>query len=308
MTVAEALAGQPLRIEPLPRIYLACPLTNLSVGRRGNVGLTLEVVRATVEAVTFGDHADGDSWPVSLYAPYDHSAPWKEDGLSPAGVHERNLSALLDSDGLIVVADEAASAGVGQEIEWASRAGIPVLYLATGKASRQIAGTPADIVCVAYGEDIATMKAQLANWLRPRRSQFYAGPRRRANRALRYAAVTSRLNDAWRASRDPTGTAARCGLHPNFISNTLAHPARVALLAADTLSLLCAELEVRLPGATAQLNLRQTRAWLLATESAALDQHAAERLRMLGLAAQQHDPGIDLETPTAWIGLHARHA
>lgn len=308
MTVAEVLAAQPVPGEPLPRIYLACPLTSLTADRRARIGLTLEVVRTTVEAVTFGDHADGDGWPVSLYAPYDDSAPWKDDGLAPTAVHEKNLSALLDSDGLIVVADEAASAGVGQEIEWACRAGLPVLYLTIGKASRQIAGTPAHIICVPYGDDIATMKAQLTNWLRARRSQIYSGPRRRANRALRYASLTSRLNDAWQRTADPTGTAARCGLHPNFIPSVLAHPARVALIAADTLSLMCAELGVRPPGATGQLSLRQTRAWLLASESAGWDEGTAERLRVLGLAAQQQDPGLDLETPTAWVGLHDLHA
>lgn len=289
---------------PLPRIYLACALTNLCEARRGTVGLTLALVRATIEAVTFEDHTAGEQWPVAVYAPYDNSAPWSKDGLSASGVYERNLSELLDSDALVVVADKAGSAGVGQEIEWATRAGLPILYLATDSASRQIAGTPAHITCVTHRDDAETLRAQLGNWLRQTRHRIEAGPLRRDNRALRYSSLTSRLQKAWRESPDPTGTAARCSLHPTFIESVLSHPARVALLAADTLSLLCAELGVRPPGATGQLGIRATRAWLLAAQEAAWDDRTAERMRMVSLAAQQQNRDVDLDTPAAWLELH----
>lgn len=308
MTITETLPTEPTPVEPLPRIYLACPLTNLAPARRGTVGLTIDVIRTTVEAVTFNDHAAGDRWPVSLYAPYNYSAPWNNDGLSSSAVYEKNLTELLDSDALIVVADQGASAGVGQEIEWASRSGLPILYLTTTTASRQIAGTPAHITCVAYGDDTTTMKAQLTNWLRASRLRIEAGPRRRDNRALRYASLTGRLDKAWRSTGDPTSTAARCNLHPNFISSVLANPARVALIAADTLSLLCAELGVRPPGANGQLRLHATRAWMAATETHGWDDRAAERLRMLGLAAQQQNAALDLDTSQSWVDLHAQHA
>src|SRR5205809_6287296 len=103
----------------VPRIYLASPLTNLSNEERRCLGSEISLVKVLIEQLTVGDRVEGEVWPVGVYAPIDHTAPWKGDSLSPSQVYERNLTELLDSDALIVLADRAASAGVGQEIEGA---------------------------------------------------------------------------------------------------------------------------------------------------------------------------------------------
>ena len=78
-------------------------------------------------------------WPID--APIDYSAPWKQDGLSPDDVYRKNLDAIHASDALIAFGENGASAGVGQELEWAIRLGIPILYLTADRVvSRQIQG------------------------------------------------------------------------------------------------------------------------------------------------------------------------
>jgi len=290
-----------------PRVYLASPLTNLSYGQRRCLGSEIALVKACIEQFTIGDRVEGERWPVGLYVPFDNTAPWKKDGLGASQVYERNLAELLDSDALIVLADRAASAGVGQEIEWAARAGMPVLYLSGSESiSRQIQGIPASITCVAYGHDSDTLTAQLANFLRQWRTRIQDGPRRRASRRLRYESLTSRLRAAWTTASDPTGIAARSSLHPNLIHMTLADPARVALMPIDTASMLCAELGVRLPASSAQLSIKATRALILTAIEESWPDETIERIRIHGLAATAREPGIDLDTLDAWRDLRAQ--
>jgi hypothetical protein len=142
----------------VPRIYLASPLTNLQREERISLLSQVENVKSRIDRMTVGDRADGEGWPVSVYAPIEHTAPWQADGLSAADVYQRNLTELLDSDALIVIAARAASAGVGQEIEWAARAPMPILYLSSGNSiSRQIAGIPAAITVQTYGDDYSLL-------------------------------------------------------------------------------------------------------------------------------------------------------
>jgi hypothetical protein len=164
MTITETLPAEPMPVEPVPRIYLACPLTNLALARRGTVGLTIDVIRTSVEAVTFNATLPATAGPSRCTRRTTTPPPGTSDGLSSSAVYEKNLTELLESDALIVVADQGASAGVGQEIEWASRAGLPILYLTTPTASRQIAGIPAHITCVAYGDDITTCETTSHRW------------------------------------------------------------------------------------------------------------------------------------------------
>jgi hypothetical protein len=309
MTSPSSAPDPVVGIEPaMPRIYIGCPLTNLEPDRQRSLGTTLDVIKSAVHAVTLGDRASGDEWPVALYVPYEQTAPWKTEGLGALAIYERNYTEVLDSDALIVLADFAASAGVGQEIEWATRAGIPVLYVAPQPPSRQIRGHPALVTYVAYGMDIDTLKAGVTRWLRQSKLRIQAGPLRRHNRALAYTSLTERLTAAWQAAPDPTGAAARCNLQPGFVDSVLAHPARVALLPVETLALVCAELRINQATATRQLSLRATRAWLAAVNAHNWDESTAERLRTLGLAEMRQNPGSDLETPAAWVALHIGRA
>jgi hypothetical protein len=290
----------------VPRIYLASPLTNLSNEERRCLGSEISLVKVLIEQLTVGDRVEGEVWPVGVYAPIDHTAPWKGDSLSPSQVYERNLTELLDSDALIVLADRAASAGVGQEIEWAARSGIPILYLSSAASvSRQIAGIPAFITCVPYNHDSATLAAHVDNFVRKWRAFIQDAPRRRASRRLRFEPLVSRLRAAWTTANDPTGISARCGLHPNFIHMALADPARVAFMPIDMISMLCAELGVRLHGPSNQLSIRATRALILTAIEDSWSDETIARMRIYGLAATAREPATDLDTLDAWRNLHS---
>jgi hypothetical protein len=295
--------AEPVALD-LPRIYLACPLTNLRADRRRVLSSEAEQVKSCIERITVGDRIDAEMWPVTVYAPLDNTAPWLEDGLSPASVYARNFAEVLDSDAVIVLADDAASAGVGQEVEWASRLGVPILYLSSGPTvSRQIEGTPALIRCVAYKSDSATLSAHVAKFLRDNRTRIIDGPRRRASRRLRFETPCTQLRHRWHSCADPTGVAARCALQPAVVDLALADPARVAMLSADTLTMLCAELRVALSPAMRQLPVRAVRALILTAEADGWSDLTVERLRLHALAAVVADPHVDLDTLDAWRRL-----
>jgi hypothetical protein len=301
VTTEHAVVG----MRELPRIYLACPLTNLTEHRKRTLKSEVSQVKMSIERLTVNDRVADEIWPVAVYAPIEHTAPWCGDGLSPVSIYMGNFSQVLDSDAVIVLADQAASAGVGQELEWAARIGIPVLYLSSSKRiSRQIAGIPAAITCVAYNSDSDTLAAQIENFLRNNRTRIEDGPRRRASRRLRFEPLAAQLRQRWYTATDRTGIAARCLLSPILIDMTLEDTARVAFLSADSLSLLCAELAVALSPSTRQLSIPATRALILAAVTDAWPDDVVQRLRLHALAAAALDPDLDLATPDAWRRQH----
>jgi hypothetical protein len=299
-----AIAADPTT---LPRIYLASPLTNLNKEMRRSLGCEVQVVKQTIEKVTVADRAEGDSWPVAIYAPFDKTAPWNGDGLSPAEVYLHNLTEILNSDALIVVADRAASAGVGQETEWAARLGLPILYLSSAESiSRQIQGTPAAITAIACNGDSDKLTEHVTAFLRQWRLRIQDGPRRRDSRRLRLQPLTSKLSEKWNAVSDRTGVAARCDLDIRMIELALADPARLGMLSADAIFMLCAELGVALGTPAAQLSVPAIRALVLAAEHERWPDSTVEELRLRGLATTAVDPGLDLATLDGWRTLFAR--
>lgn len=300
MTIIEAPA------DDLPRLYLACPLTNLTPERQRSILSEITQVRRAVEALTVGDRVPTEAWPVAVYAPIDSTAPWSGDGLSSLSVYERNFTQVLDADALIVLADIAASAGVGQEVEWACRTGIPVLYLTCSKTvSRQIDGIPGDVSCVAYNNHPETLAAHIENFLRGAKLRILDGPRRRASRRIRFEALTVRLRQAWLDCPDPTGVASRCLVTPTFVTMMLADAARTATISHDTLTLLAADLGVPVTSVARQLPVPATRALILAAVEGGWSDQLVERLRLHGLAALSVDPDVDLATLEAWRTLAA---
>ena len=295
------------RATDVPRLYLACPLTNLSPAAKTTVCATVDSVKSRIDQLTVRDRVDGEQWPLAVYSPLDHTAPWKEDGLGPATIYQRNLTEVLDSDAMVVVGGNVVSTGVGQEIAWASTAALPILYLTPGpEVSRQIAGTPGRLEIAQYRDDWETLGMRLDGWLRKHRALIEDGPRRRHDRQLRYLGVTLRLQAAWKDATDPTGVAVRCNLHPAVVDSVLQDPARVALMPTEWLDLLSAELRVPKPSAGPQLGIRSLRAWMTVTKEQKLDDDTAERLRRLALFELLHEPSIDLDTPTRWRELLVR--
>ena len=62
--------------DEVPRIYLASPLTNLERDERLSLLSQVENVKNRIDRMTVGDRAHGEGWPVSVYAPIEHTPPW----------------------------------------------------------------------------------------------------------------------------------------------------------------------------------------------------------------------------------------
>ncbi len=286
--------------QAMPRIYVATPLTGLSEKRRKDLSYRVSAVKTAITEVTLTDRTDDDRWPVALHVPWEHTAPWNDSGLSPQTIYEHNLDQLLNSDGLIVVTDNTCSAGIGQEIEWAARAGIPMLYLSDTDASRQLRGNPQAIetrVCV----DADDAGAHVRRWLARERRTLQKGPGRRIDRDLSYVKVTAQLEVAWRATRNPTAVAAQLGLHPNVVWHMVGSPARVALTPWWTVCELAAALGISLD-ARRSLTFSESRAWIRAMETGSWSPRDAERVRSYALATQN----LDFELPSSWALAYER--
>lgn len=286
--------------KPIPRLYIASPLTGLTRKRREAMSHRIETVKKSVLDTTVTHRAPAERSPVTMHVPWDHTPPWRNDGLTPGTIYERNLDHMLEADGLIVVADEACSAGIGQEIEWAVRSGIPVLYLSRVEASRQIRGIPHAIdarVCA----DAETAAAYVANWLNTRRAQLQNGPGRRADRDLAYIKLTAQLEVAWKAAANPTAIAAQLNLYPGAIDSMIKSPARVALTPWSTICALATELGVPLD-VRRTLTFLESRAWIKAAEEGAWDQRTASRVRAHAVSIG----AADLELPATWAALHGQ--
>lgn len=287
---------------PIPQLYIACPLTGLDsdLGRLESTSNRIDVVKRAVLDATVMNRVADEAWPIRMHVPFDKTRPGTGDGLGPGTVYSRNLDALLGSDGLIVVADEHCSAGVGQEIEWAVRAGIPVLYISRVAASRQILGAPHNIDARVgvVAEDIA---AHVRNWLQKNRTQIMNGPTRRADRELAYIELTQQLKIAWQQSTDKTPQAAQLNLHPSAIDSMVESPLRVALTPWWTICELAVLLGVNL-GARRGLTFVESRAWVAAAEKDGWDERTAERLRIFAATSG----AANLDRPAAWRFLHAQ--
>ncbi|WP_322921653.1 hypothetical protein [Nocardioides renjunii] len=284
----------------MPQLYIACPLTGLDEDRERLEATShrVETVQRAVIEETETNRIDGEKWPVTMHVPFKISRPGADGGLMPTTIYGRNLDALLDSDGLIVVTDRYCSAGIGQEIEWATRAGIPILYLSHVQASRQILGTPHNVTGVVC-EDADTMAGQVRIWLRTHRAQIQTGPGRRADRNLAYLQLTARLRTAWEQSTDRTPQAAQLKLQPGSIDSLVASPARVALTPWWTICELAMILGVSLE-ARRSLTYAESRAWVKAVEDAGWDQKVADRLRSFAVT----NATDDLELPATWAVLY----
>lgn len=286
-------------------MYLACPLTGLSTAARRQIACDIAIVKQAIERQTVADKVTFESWPVSIYAPLEHTPPWKEDNLSAAQVYRCNLDAIHGSDALIVLAESGGSAGVGQEFEWAIRLGIPILYLtAERQVSRQIAGAPAFVSAQSYAKDPETLESHVRNFLRRWRPLIEDGPRRRASRQLRFEAVTQRLRAAWQGCSNPTDVAAQVRVDIQYLELALSDPRYIAVMAVDTLLALAHQLNVPLttlePTATFVLPIPVIRALMATAAQEGWDDATVTRLLFEGRAALESGGALDITTITGW--------
>lgn len=310
MTAIDADA-HPVPASTKPQIYLACPLTGVSPATKRQLHSDVDTVQRAIERTTGLDRIDDESWPLSVYAPIQHTPPWISDGRTPSDVFRINLDAVHSSDALIVLAEAGGSAGVGQEIEWATRLNLPVLYLCAGSdVSRQIQGAPAFMTTECFNGDAATLESKITHFLQRWKPLILDGPRRRASRSLRFQAVTLRLRGAWQQCPDRTETAAQIGVDLRYLELALSDPRYIAVMAVDTLLTLAYELGVSLrhldPGPTFTLPVPMLRPLFTAAGEDGWSDKLTERLIIEGRAALQRGDETDLTTKTGWRHLRTR--
>lgn len=297
--------------DELPRVYLACPLTGLTAAAQRQIEADVAIIKQAVERETKLDRLAGDSWPVTVYAPINHTPPWKEDGLPPAAVYRQNLGAVHDSDALIVVAEKGGSAGVGQELEWATRLGLPIAYLTAGThVSRQIAGAPAFISPQSYNKNPEVLEDHVKNFLRRWKPMILDGPRRRASRLVRFEPITLRLRGAWQSCANPTEVAAQVRVDINYLELALSDPRYVAVMPMDTLLALGHQLGVSLrslePGPSFALPVPALRALMAAAGEDGWSDDVVQRLIYEGRSSIECGDGTDLTTISSWRTLRGR--
>ena len=161
---------------PIPQLYLACRLTNLTADQR----MLLDSWCTHIEqAVTEAVDDSSTPWTVSVYTPFAWSAPWN-DSRSNEDVHSLNSTSVHGCAAVIILCIEGGGLGVGQEFAWATALRLPVLLLhpAESSPSRQVLGTPGDVTVVGFANATDLSEAVKA-FLRQNRSVIEDWQRRR---------------------------------------------------------------------------------------------------------------------------------
>ncbi len=294
----------------LPRLYLGCPLTVLTDDAKRQLKSDIASAKKAIEAVTVSDRIEDERWPVSVYAPIDKTSPWETPEMSSSEVYRTNLSEVHNSDVLIAIGEGGGSAGIGQELEWAIRLGIPALYLSPKEVSRQIQGAPGSLQTATYEEDATTLEAVIQNFLRKWRYSIVDGPRRRSSRRLRFASTTQQLRHAWESSRRRTEVAAQVGVDFEFIDLALSDPILVSAMSAETLSSLATELGVSImshdSGPAFVLSVPHLRSLMIAADKDGWSDGEIEVLLIHGRASIQRGDELKLHTLKGWRDLRRR--
>jgi hypothetical protein len=195
-------AQQPLFAEvpepDWPLVCVAAPLSGLDLAGRQTVSAWSELISAAV----LNSARDASSpWQIRIHLVTKMSAPWKGDGRSGREVLELNSTVVKsEADALVIVGYKGGSIGVGQELEWALRQGMPVLYLhhVEDCPSRQVRGTSefGDVLIEAFTEP-EEIESIVLRFLHSRRPQIEEQKRRRRDRILLFGRLQSKLNERW---------------------------------------------------------------------------------------------------------------
>lgn len=297
---------------PLPKIYIASPLTGLSDIAQRQIASDVLTVKNAINAETHLDRIDHETWAVCLYAPIDHTAPWRgTDGLAPHQIYKRNLAEVHQSDAVVILAEGGGSAGVGQELEWGTRLGLPILFLsADDRISRQITGAPAFISPQTYNKNPDTLTDHVKNFLRRWKPVILDGPRRRESCTLRFEPITLRLRAAWQNCTNPTNVAAQARVSPEYLELALGDPIYVSTMPVETLITVAHELSVPLQGLDHGLAFTIPASALRPLMTAAADDGWSDAeidaLLQLGRAALNSGDPLDLRTLDGWRQLRER--
>lgn len=145
---------------PVPlRAYIACALTGLSEAQRVSIDEALNVIEMACKAGG-----------LEFYEPRKVSDPLLNPSLTSEQVYRLDRRNILSSDVFIFLANEP-SFGVGQELEIAGTALLPILSVALGEKtiSRMVLGIPGRMYAVRYDSsaDLSDKLSQAIDILLP---------------------------------------------------------------------------------------------------------------------------------------------
>lgn len=216
-----------------PRLYVACALTAVAdrPDARERLALWTHVIEEAIKEQTAGGDVTGEarSWCIVLDVPLKRTSPWKNKEATPVEIYEQNSASVwARADAMIVIGAFGGSTGAGQELEWALRQGIPILYVVPPgeSASRQVRGAEnqGDLTIQEF-EEPDELKRAVARWIAKHRSAIEDGARRRAMTRSRFLVAQTVVRYTW-ARLDIDG---RC----DFCARTRLRPALINRIVSD---------------------------------------------------------------------------
>jgi hypothetical protein len=179
---------------PIPLVYLACRLTNISSDLRKLLDSWCTHVQ---EAITEAADESAKRWEVAVHAPIAWSAPWT-DQRPPEEIYQLNSTTVSGCSAVIILCVDGGGLGVGQEFAWAVALRLPILILHPHDLplTRQALGTPGDLTIVGF-----TTAVHLANevkaFLRKNRPVIEDWHRRRASLDLSLLPLRETIAERW---------------------------------------------------------------------------------------------------------------
>lgn len=181
---------------PIPIVYLACRLTGLTNDQRK----LLDSWCAHIEQVVTETAAESENkWDVAVHIPFAWSAPWNDDR-PPEEIYKLNSTTVSGCAAVIILSIDGGGLGVGQEFAWATALRLPILLVhpKDQPASRQAAGTPADLT-VAVFANASELAEAVRGFLRANRSIIEDWGRRTSSQWVMLTPLRETLAERWYA-------------------------------------------------------------------------------------------------------------
>lgn len=300
--------------DAIPLVYVASALTHLDIKGQALIDGWCNLIKREVTEIT---EAADEPWHLRIHLPIDWTAPWSDDKTEPEEVYRRNSETIFEAAALVLIGLSGGSFGAGQEFAIASALRLPILYLRHGEEpiSRQVLGTPVDLVVVKFSRPDELADA-VVEFLRSRRVQLEQHARRSADRAMALEPLRSALHQGWTGLDDDrqAAVAVEARLHPRRIRQIVGSAAAIAAASLDELRALAGALSTSLGGYLAAQplpDLDPQEVSALRTAAAEYDWEGTTTLDLLQAARLEYARGgvrrFRLTSVDDWVKFQARY-
>jgi hypothetical protein len=300
--------------DAIPLVYVASALTHLDTKGRGLIDGWCNLIKRAVTEIT---ETAEEPWRLRIHLPIDWTAPWADDKTPAEEVYRRNTDTIYGAAALVLIGLSGGSFGAGQEFAIASALRLPVLYLRYGEEpiSRQVLGTPVDLVVVKFTRPDDLTDA-VVRFLRSRRVELDRHARRSADRAMALEPLRSALEGGWTGLDDDrqTALAVEARIPRRRIIQIIGSSAAIAAASLDELRGLAGALGISLGGHLAAQplpDLDPQEVSALRTAAAEYDWEGTTTLDLLQAARLEHARGgvrrFRLASVDDWVEFQARY-